>query len=96
VPRYVVEITATADKALAKLARGQPRDGARIEDAIKDLADQPRPPGCTPLTGFTGVWRIRIGAYRVCYRIEEAKLVVLVLTVSTRDNVYERLRRMLE
>jgi mRNA interferase RelE/StbE len=95
VTRYIVEITDTADKALQKLKRGQLRDAERVEAAIKDLASDPRPAGCKPLTGLTGVWRIRVGNYRVCYQIEDDVLLVLVLTVSTRDDVYERLRRML-
>lgn len=93
--RYVVETTGTADKVLQRLARSQPRDAARIEGAIKALADDPRPAGCTSLTGVAGVWRIRVGTYRVCYQIEDDKLLVLVLIVSTRDDVYQRLQRML-
>lgn len=93
--RYVVEITGTADKVLQRLTRSQPRDAARIEDAIKALATDPRPAGCTALSGVAGVWRIRVGNYRVCYEIEDDKLLVLVLLVNTRDDVYQRLRRML-
>jgi mRNA interferase RelE/StbE len=96
VARYVVEITDTADKALRKIKRGQPRDAQRIDAAIVALADDARPAGCKPLLGMDAVWRIRVGNYRICYQIDDEVLLVLVLTLSTRDDVYERLRRMLD
>jgi mRNA interferase RelE/StbE len=41
------------------------------------------------------VWRIRVGGYRVCYTIDDGELVILVVTISTRDDVYQMLRRYL-
>ncbi|HUG50376.1 MAG TPA: type II toxin-antitoxin system RelE/ParE family toxin [Terrimesophilobacter sp.] len=64
-----------------------------MEDAIGALAEEPRPHGCKALKGYPGVWRIRIGNYRVCYEVDDGKLTVLVITISTRDDVYELLRR---
>lgn len=92
-PSYDVDITATADKALAKLHRKQPRDAKRIEAALTSLADEPRPVNCKQLSGIRGVWRFRVGNYRVCYEIHDRMLLVLVVTISTRDDVYEQLRR---
>ncbi len=90
---YAIEILRSADKFLEKLSRQQPHDAAAIEDAIEDLGDEPRPHGSTTLKGYSGIWRVRVGNYRVCYRIEDRQLLILVITISTRDNVYEVLRR---
>lgn len=95
-PGYDVDITATADKTLSKLHRKQPGDAERIEAALAALAalsDEPRPVNCKRLTGIGGVWRIRVGNYGVCYEIHDRVLLVLVVTISTREDVYERLRR---
>lgn len=92
---YAVELLKQADKYLDKLARQQPKDAAAIESAIDSLAAQPHPPSCRPLRGFPGVLRCRVGQYRICYRVDDDELVVLVITISTRDDVYEVLRRRL-
>ena len=90
---YSIEILRSADKFLGKLSKQQPSDAAAIEEAIESLGLQPRPLGSTALKGYPHVWRIRIGNYRVCYQIQDSQLLILVITVSTRDNVYEILRR---
>jgi mRNA interferase RelE/StbE len=54
------------------------------------LADDPSPAGCKPLIGIDSVWRIRVGNYRICYQIDDEVLLVLVVTLSSRDDVYER------
>ena len=45
------------------------------------------------LKGHSGIWRIRVGSYRVGYQVDENVLLVLVVTVSTRDKVHDALRR---
>lgn len=92
---YSIEILRPVGKFLDKLARSQPKHAELLEDAIEDLATDPRPPGCEPLTGISGVWRIRVGNYRICYTIDDGRLHILVVTVSTRDGVYQLLRRYL-
>jgi mRNA interferase RelE/StbE len=92
---YSVEILRGADKFLDKLSKEQPSDADAIEDAIDGLRETPRPPGCIPLKGYSGIWRIRVGNYRVCYQVDDSVLVVLVVTISTRDDVYDALRRYL-
>lgn len=92
---YAIEITRPAEKFLDKLSKQQPSDAEAIEDTIEALAGEPRPSGCTPLKGCSGVWRVRVRGYRICYQVKDDKLVVLVLTISTRDDVYEVLRRYL-
>lgn len=93
---YSVELAKSADKFLTKLSRAQPKDVAAIEDAIEDLADDPRPSNCKPLAGYRNVWRIRVGGYRICYTVDDGKVVVLVVAIGTRDDVYAVLKRYLE
>lgn len=91
--RYEIQILRAADKFLDRLSKQQPADAEAIEDAVEGLADVPRPHGCKPLKGYSGVWRIRVGGYRVCYQVHDDNLLILVITISTRDDVYEALRR---
>ena len=60
----------------------------RIADAIDDLANDPRPQGCTKLAGEEELYRLRIGDYRVIYQIEDDRLIVLVVRVGHRKDVY--------
>jgi len=81
---YAVEILRTAQKQLAKCDRqAQPR----IIDAIRTLAMQPWPTGCKKLAG-RAAWRIRIGAHRVIYEIHDERLLVLIITIGDRKDVY--------
>lgn len=92
---YRITLSRPARKVMDKLARSQPKHAEAIEDAIEDLAEEPRPSAGKPLTGVPGIWRIRVGGYRVCYTVNDGELVILVVTISTRDDVYQMLRRYL-
>ncbi|GDY30814.1 type II toxin-antitoxin system RelE family toxin [Gandjariella thermophila] len=92
---YAIEITRPAEKFLDRLSKQQPSDAEAIEDTIEALASEPRPSGCTALKGYSGVWRVWVRGYRISYQVKDDKLIVLVLTISTRDDVYEVLRRYL-
>ncbi len=81
---YAVNILRVAQKQLAKIDQLQRE---RVTDAIFKLADNPRPPGCRKLSGRPA-WRIRVGAYRVIYEIEDDRLIVLVVTIGDRKDVY--------
>ena len=81
---YRVEILRSAQKQLAKIDR---QDQSRIISAIRALANDPRPPGCKKLSGRPA-WRIRIGTYRVIYEIHDDRLLVLVVTIGHRKDVY--------
>lgn len=79
-----LEILRTAQKQLAQI---DSVDRDRIVAAIKDLADAPRPAGCKKLSGRPG-WRIRVGSYRVIYEIHDDKLLILVVAVGHRREIY--------
>jgi mRNA interferase RelE/StbE len=59
----------------------------RIVEKIEALADDPRPAGSVKLTGH-GAYRIRVGDYRVIYAVADDQLVVLVVEVGHRREVY--------
>jgi mRNA interferase RelE/StbE len=82
---YSIEILRVAQKQLAKIDRSrQPR----IIEAIRGLAANPRPSGCKKLSGRPA-WRIRIGSYRVIYEIQDDRLLILVVGVGHRKDVYQ-------
>jgi len=62
----------------------------RVQAAFELLADDPRPPTATRLVGGAGEWRVRTGDYRIIYQIGENRLVVLVLNVGHRREIYQR------
>ena len=84
---YRVEITASAEKSLAGLPKG---DLARVARAITALAAAPRPAGCRRLKGHEDVYRIRVGLYRVIYTIDDRRVIVVVLKLGHRKDVYRR------
>lgn len=84
-PEYTVLILPSAQKQLSKLPNAI---ATRIEDKMMELEHDPRPPGCKKLKG-RDAWRIRIGDYRAIYEIHDGKLIVTVITVGHRREVYE-------
>jgi mRNA interferase RelE/StbE len=82
---YRVEVAPTAVRQLRKL---DPPARRRIQAAIELLATEPRPPAAKQLVGGEGEWRVRTGVYRVVYEIFDDVLVVLVLAVGHRREIY--------
>ena len=83
--RHSSEISRTAEKQLDKLNRDDQR---RVVRAILALADDPRPQGSRKLTGYDDVFRIRVGRYRVLYSVSGKKLVIIILKIAHRKDVY--------
>lgn len=83
---YEVRFVRSADKELRKLPA---QIGRTLTKRIAALAEDPRPAGCLKLKGFSDLWRIRSGDYRVIYRIDDGVLVVQVIKVSHRSDAYE-------
>ncbi len=81
---YNIIILPRVQKQLQRL----PRDPYQhVRDAIRSLAQEPRPHGSVKLTGRDG-WRIRVGDYRVIYEIDDDDRVVTVLSVGHRRDIY--------
>ena len=83
---YRVLIKASAAKEIE--AVDPKKDRQRIVAAIRSLADDPRPPGCEKLAGEDDRYRIRVGRYRIIYSIEDKELLVFVVQVGRRKDVY--------
>ena len=85
---YTVEISTSAAKSIAKIEK---QTRLRVIGAIELLALDPRPPGVKMLRGGDEArWRARVGDYRIVYTIENDRLLVLVLRVAHRREIYER------
>lgn len=83
---YKIEFVKSAEKALLSLPD---KTIAKIFEAIEKLGYNPFPPGYKKLRGYTNRYRIRAGDYRVLYIIENDKLVILIIKVGHRKDVYE-------
>jgi len=82
---YNIIITTSAEKDLRRLDR---QVKTRIAEIILALADDPRPPGCLKVKSELGVWRLRVGEYRVGYRIDDKTQTVTVIRVGSRGDFY--------
>lgn len=85
---YGIEWKPSARKQVRRLDVSTRR---RLLAAIDDLSQQPRPVGSVTLTGSPGWRRIRIGAHRVVYEVQDDILVVLILRIGSRGGVYQHL-----
>ncbi len=59
-----------------------------IRQALEELQQSPRPPGCKKLKGRLRCWRIRVGTYRLLYDILDRERVVLITKIGPRRDVY--------
>lgn len=82
---YNVIIKASAKKELTALPKPII---ARLIAAIESLATEPRPSGVRKLTGTQDMYRVRVADYRIVYRIEDDRLVIEVVRVAHRKEVY--------
>ena len=82
---YRLELTKTAAKELRSLERGWM---GKILVALEALAEEPRPSGCKKLVGSEFTYRIRVGDYRVVYELQDSILLVLVVRIRHRRDVY--------
>jgi mRNA interferase RelE/StbE len=77
------------DREPRKVMRRLPRNLLqRINQAIQDLAEDPRPSGCVKLVGHDNLYRVRVGDWRISYAVEDDQLIVLVIEVAPRGGAY--------
>jgi mRNA interferase RelE/StbE len=86
---YNIEIKPSAQKALAKIP--QPQRG-RIAKRIDRLATEPRPKDSKKLSTEDSLYRVRVGDYRIIYQVEDDVLLVLVVGIGSRGDVYRGLK----
>jgi len=82
---YEIEVSRTAEKQLKKLP---PVDQRRITRAIMALADAPFPRGSRKLSGYEDVFRVRVGRYRILYSVSGRSLIIIVLKIGHRKDIY--------
>jgi mRNA interferase RelE/StbE len=81
---YKISIRRKAQKQMARIPAS---DYKKVKEAIQALANNPRPPGSKKLKGRPG-WRIRQGNYRVIYEIQDDQLIIIVLDIGDRKDIY--------
>ena len=86
-----VEFTRRAERDLRQIADRAVR--RRILARVSRLAADARPPDAVRLRGYKDIWRLRVGDWRVCYQVRDHVLLVLIVVVGRRGDVYERLTR---
>jgi len=82
---YQVLISRSAEKQLKKMT---PQVQRKVAAVIMSLEIEPRPYGSKKLTGTVSSYRVRVGDYRVIYDIYECEIVVSVLKIGHRRDVY--------
>jgi mRNA interferase RelE/StbE len=86
-PRYALRFRPAALRQLRKL---DPQIVRRIKASTSALCTDPRPHGAKALAGQHGWLRVRVGDYRIVYEVRDSELVVLVIQIGHRSQVYER------
>lgn len=82
---YKIELKRSAAKEIERIANEKLR--RRVVARIAQLGEDPRPPGCQKLSGQE-IYRVRQGQYRIVYTIEDDRLVVTIVRVGHRRDVY--------
>ncbi len=86
---WQIRFSKAADKALRKLDRGT---AAKVLDELEEVShlENPRSKGKALVGNLAGLWRYRVGDYRIVCDIEDGVLVILVVDVAHRREVYRR------
>ena len=86
---YTIYIAPAAEKSFKRLSKSVQQ---RLANAIRKLVEKPCPDGCEKLKGTKREWwRLRVGDYRIIYEIREKELILLVVKIGDRKDVYRAL-----
>jgi mRNA interferase RelE/StbE len=88
VASYRIEFAPAAIRQLRSLPA---KIQVRIRTRVEALGSDPRPAGCRKLRGADDIYRVRVGDYRLLYQVRDDVLLVLVVSVRKREDVYKRL-----
>jgi mRNA interferase RelE/StbE len=83
---YQVVITIAAQRQLKKLVLAIQKDLIAL---IESLSEQPRPLDCKKLKGRQNQYRVRSGDYRIIYSVEDTSLIIRVIKVGHRRDIYQ-------
>lgn len=84
--KYRVEINPSTEKALRKI---EAKFAIKIRERIRSLEENPRHKGTIKLSGEENVYRTRVGDYRILYEIHDSKILILVINIGHRREVYK-------
>lgn len=90
---YSIDFTTTALKQLSKLGK---KFQAQIRKKIDSLAKEPRPSGVVKLLEAENLYRIRSGDFRIIYQINDDELLVLVVRIGDRKEVYKQIMALVD
>ncbi len=82
---YEVEITPAAKRQIKKLTKSIQQ---LIVKRLEELVENPRPPGVLKMEGEENLYRVRVGDYRIIYQVQDRMLLIVVVKVGHRGNVY--------
>jgi mRNA interferase RelE/StbE len=83
---YKIVFRKSAEKQLLKLPKPV---GLKIIELIKSLPENPIPVSAQKMSGFDNIYRIRSGVYRVVYSIDKEVLVIEIIKIGHRQNIYK-------
>jgi mRNA interferase RelE/StbE len=83
--KYTIKIDRVALKALASMPKKVQR---QIRDKIDGLAEKPFPPNCLLIKNSNDIYRIKSGSYRIAYKVEGKRLIILVVRIGHRKDFY--------
>ena len=86
--RYKVELKPATVKHLSKLEK---KFQVQVRDKIDSLAKDPRPDGAIKLSGVKDLYRLTSGNFRIIYQVSDDKLLVLVVKIGDRKDIYKNL-----
>ena len=87
---YTIQLKKSAFKALKKLPSNV---SVVLSKEIDSLAKNPRPIGCKKLESEQNLYRIRWGNYRIIYQIQDKALIVLIVLIGNRKEIYRNLQK---
>ena len=82
---YKIEFAKQAAKQFKALPR---QEQQRLKTKIDNLEIDPLPPGVVKLSGEKNLYRIRVGNYRIIYSIQDSRLLILIVKIGHRKDVY--------
>ena len=85
---YAVEVTPAASRQIRKLDRNTQK---RVLARIEKLEEDPRPRDASKLQSPEELYRVRVGDFRIVYQVEDDRLLVLIVRVGNRREIYRNL-----
>lgn len=85
-PKYSINFAPAAAKQLRKFSHNAQ---VRIGDTIDKLANNPFPQGYKKLVGQKDLYRVRVGDYRIVYKVYSGKLLILIVRIGHRKDAYD-------